>query len=171
MKLEEFMRKAIALGMENDPRGKIFAEKLLKKRNEKYEKLTGEKKEEYELEKLWNPYSDSTILFDSGKEITKIMSGIDIDTSEVLLVDRLNEKNPDVPYDLILAHHPLGKGKQGLHDVMAIMQADLYAIHGVPINIGEGLTDPRAKLVQRGVEIKMENILKNLFLPYDYFNI
>jgi hypothetical protein len=148
MKLEEFMRKTVKLGIEQDPRGKEFVEKMLKKRKEKFDKLDEEKKKEYDIEKLWNPFSDSTILYDSDKEIKKIMAGIDIDTGEIMLVDKLNEKNPDSPYDLVLAHHPVGKGLQGLWEVMD-MQADMFAEHGVPITVGEGLMGPRAKEVQR----------------------
>ena len=49
---------------------------------EKYEKMDEEKKKEFDVEKLWNPFGDSTALRDTGSEIKKIMAGIDIDTSE-----------------------------------------------------------------------------------------
>ncbi|MHA2298852.1 MAG: NGG1p interacting factor NIF3 [Candidatus Hodarchaeales archaeon] len=150
MKLEIFIKKAVEYGIEQDLRGKEAVERILNKRKKEYEKLDDDKKGEYEKEKLWNPYTDSTILYDSGKSIKKIMSGIDIDTSEIILIDRLNEKNPSDQYDLVLAHHPVGKGEQGLHQVMG-MQADMFAMQGVPINIGEGLMGPRAKLIQRGI--------------------
>ncbi len=150
MKLEDFMRKAVELGIEQDPRGKEAIDRILKKRNKKFDKLDEDKKEEYDAEKLWNPFSDSTILYDTETEIKKIMAGVDIDTSEILLVDRLNEKNPEVPYDLVLAHHPVGKGLQGLWEVMD-MQADMFAQHGVSITVGEGLMGKRAKEVQRVV--------------------
>ena len=39
MKLEEFMEKAVSLGIENDPRGKETVEKLLKKRNDSSPRL------------------------------------------------------------------------------------------------------------------------------------
>lgn len=148
MKLDEFMRKAVELGIEQDPRGKESIERLLKKRAEKYEKMDEEKKKEFDVEKLWNPFGDSTILNDTGSDIKRIMVGIDIDTSELLLVDRLNEKNPDSPYNLVLAHHPVGKGLQDLWEVMD-MQADMFAQHGVSITTGEGLMGPRAKEIQR----------------------
>ncbi|MHA2226546.1 MAG: NGG1p interacting factor NIF3 [Candidatus Hodarchaeales archaeon] len=149
MNLTEFMKKAVEYGINQDPRGKDEIEKLLMKRKDKYEKMDDVKKEEYDTEKLWNPYSDSTILHEveTQNEIKKIMAGIDIDTSELILVDRLNDKNQE-PYDLVLGHHPIGKGAQGLWEVMAV-QADMFAQHGVSITVGEGLTGPRAKEVQR----------------------
>ena len=127
-----------------------YIEKILSKSKKKFEKLSEEEKEEFNEECLWNPYGDSTILNDTGKEITRIIAGIDIDTSELLLVDRLNEKKQDKQIDFILAHHPVGKGMQGLHGVMA-MQADMFALQGVPINIGEGLTGLRAEKIKRAV--------------------
>ncbi|MFW9994069.1 MAG: NGG1p interacting factor NIF3 [Candidatus Odinarchaeota archaeon] len=150
MKLTTFMEKAVSLGIDNDLRGRQAIERMLKKKKEKFEKLDEDKKKDYDTEQLWNPYSDSTILYDSEKEIKRIISGIDIDTSELLLVDRLNEKNPESPFDLVLAHHPVGKGIKGLYGVMG-MQADMFAKQGVAINVAEGLAGPRAKEVQRAV--------------------
>ncbi|MHA2298851.1 MAG: NGG1p interacting factor NIF3 [Candidatus Hodarchaeales archaeon] len=150
MKLEEFMRKAVNLGIDKDPRRREAVEKMLEKEKEKYEKMDDDKKKEYDVEKLWNPYGDTTILYDTKKDIKRIMVGIDIDTSELLVVDRLNEKKPETTIDLVLSHHPVGKALQGLYDVMGV-QADMFAKHGLPINVGEGLTEPRAKQVQRAV--------------------
>ena len=133
------------MGIKADFRPKSQINNQLKRLKEKYEKLSKEEKEVFDKEKLTNPYSDSRIHFDSGKKnIKKIMSGIDIDTSEMLLAEELDD------IDLVIAHHPVGKGLADLSDVMHL-QADVYAQYGVPINVAEGCMKIKISEVARGV--------------------
>ena len=144
MKVQEIYKLAVELGIKNDLRSKERIRKILKRIKEKYEKLDQKKKEEFDPEKLWNPYSDTRVYFDTGKKVKKILAGIDIGTGEVMLAEKLGN------IDLILAHHPLGKGLSCLDDVMHL-QADVLEQYGVPINIAESVMKPRISEIFRKV--------------------
>src|SRR3989338_5249838 len=101
MTLQQIYQLAIKLGIQNDLRGEAKVKKILKKFQEKYNNLSGEKKSEFDQEKLTNPYSDSRILYDNGKEVKKVMVGVDIQPSEILMAKQLG-------IDTVIAHHPLG---------------------------------------------------------------
>lgn len=143
MNVKQIYNLAIKMGIESDLRGKTAVQKLLKRKKEQYEKLNKEQKEEFDTEVLTNPYLDSRIHFDSGKApIKKILAGIDMEGDEIFLAERLG-------VDLIIAHHPRGKGLVNLADVMHL-QAEIYAQYGVPINVAEGIQKPRIDEVSRG---------------------
>lgn len=144
MNIQEIYKLAIKMGIENDFRKKEQIEKNLKRKKEKYESLSKDKKELFDLEKLTNPYPDSGIHFDNGKKnIKKIMAGIDIDTAEIMLAEELD-------IEMVIAHHPVGKGLAALDEVMHL-QADVLAQYGVPINVAESLMKMRISEVSRGV--------------------
>ncbi len=144
MTIQQIYELAIELGIKNDLRPKDHIKKLLKRAKEKYEKLDAKKKKEFDVERLHNPYSDTAVHIDDGRVIKKILTGIDISTGEVVLADRLGD------IDLILGHHPMGKGLANLDDVMH-MQADVYSQYGVPIHIAESLMRPRISEISRGL--------------------
>lgn len=147
MKLKEFYKKAITVGLENDPRGKEQVLKELEKRKKEYESLSEKRKKYFDMESLENPYSDSRILFGTGEEdIKSIIAGIDMEVGEVLLADALKKNGHNI--DLILAHHPEGGAYARLFAVMH-MQADILGRFGVPINIAESLMESRVKEVER----------------------
>lgn len=145
MKLKEIYELAIKKGIEVDPRGKKEVEKVLQRAKEKYEELPEEEKKFFDSEGLANPYSDTRILTgEPDLELTGILTGIDLETEEVLLADRLNTKGAKI--NLLLAHHPEGKALARLAEVMK-MQADIWHNQGVPINIGDFLIDKRMREV------------------------
>ncbi|RLC34388.1 MAG: NGG1p interacting factor NIF3 [Candidatus Nealsonbacteria bacterium] len=145
MTVQEIYNLAIKMGIEADLRGKEAVEKFLQRKKDKYEKLTLEKKEEFDKEALKNPYLDSRVYhIAQDKEIRKVLVGVDIEPAEVLLAKELGN------IDLIIAHHPLGKGLANLHEVMD-MQCDILNLYGVPINVAEGLMKEKISEVARGV--------------------
>lgn len=147
MKLKDFYKKAIDIGIENDPRGKEEVLKELERRKKDYESISDKRKEFFDLESLENPYSDSRILFGTGdEEIKTIIAGIDMETGEVLLADSLRKNG--TPVDLILSHHPEGSAYARLYAVM-YMQSDILGRFGVPINVAESLMEKRIKEVER----------------------
>ena len=151
MNVQEIYKLAIELGIKNDFRPKKQVEDILKRAKDKYEKLSKEEKEIFDKERLVNPYMDSRIHFDGGsKTIKKVMAGIDIDSSELMVARYLSNHNPKSPVDLIIAHHPEGKALADLSDVMDL-QADVLSQYGVPINIAEGLMKIRISEVSRGI--------------------
>lgn len=148
MKLKEIYNLAISLGKEYDVRGEELG-RLLEELNDEYEKNKETHRDNFDLETLHNPYSDTRILYGAADvEVQAILCGIDMETPELLMADRLREKGRRI--DLVLAHHPEGIAQAGLHGVMAV-QADMLEQVGVPINIGEGIMTERIAEVRRGM--------------------
>lgn len=135
---------AVKLGVKADLRGEKKVKKYLEKAKKKYDKLDKESKEEFDKEKLINPYSDTRILVDNKKkQIKKVLVGVDMEGPELLLAEKLGA-------DLVIAHHPEGKALADLHSVMDL-QAAVLADYGVPINIAESVIRPRISEVHRGI--------------------
>jgi len=147
LKIKELYELAIKKGIEQDPRGKERVAQELKRLKKQYEKLSAQDKEEFDVERLRNPYSDTRILCgDANKQVKRILIGIDIDPSEILLAERLSDKGKKI--DLVISHHPEGKALAALHQVMS-MQADIVNLRGVPIRIAEDLLNKRIGEVER----------------------
>ena len=145
MKLSDIQKTAIQLGIESDLRGKNRVLNHLKKHREQYKLLSKADQESFDTDILDNPYPDSRINYgDPNREVKKILAGIDMQAAEVLLADRLGD------IDLIIAHHPEGKALAKLHEVMH-MQAEIFALQGVPINIAEDLLKDRISEVNRSI--------------------
>lgn len=149
MNLQELYEVAIQAGIDADPRGRQSVDKELRDLSTSYEELKEEDKDFFDTERLKNPYADSRILHgDSGRTVTRIIVGIDVETAELILADRLNEKGLEI--DLVVSHHPGGRAYANFYDVMK-MQADILHQFGVPINIAEELLSGRIKEVERKV--------------------
>ena len=76
------------------------------------------------------------------------MVGIDIETEEVLLADRLRERGMKI--DALMLHHPEGRALGDLEKVMPL-QVDMLALVGVPVNVSENYLRPRMDRVARAV--------------------
>lgn len=149
MKLQKLFKRAVELGIEADPRGKELIQKQLKKQQERAKKLEGNEKKYFDEERTWNPYSDCRIIAGTGEEEVKtLMVGVDIETQEVLLADRLREKGTKI--DALFIHHPEGRALADLEKVMPI-QADVYFAAGVPINQTDHVMKPRMDKVWRSI--------------------
>jgi len=146
MAIQQIYQLAINMGKRADLRNKNDVERVLKSAKKEYSKLPKSEKEYFDKERLTNPYSDTRILINKpGKKIKKILTGIDIDTAEVLLAKELGD------IDLIISHHPTGQAlASGLEDVMHL-QADVLAKYNIPINIAEKLLEKRISEVSRSV--------------------
>lgn len=147
MKLKDIYKKAIEIGIENDPRGRDVVLKELERSRKDFDELKPDEKEFFDQESFQNPYSDSRILYGTDEEdIKSVLVGIDIEVGEILLADSLRSKGRRV--DLLLSHHPEGRAYANLYSVMQ-MQSDILNRFGVPINVAEGLMDGRIKEVER----------------------
>lgn len=145
MKINEIHNLFTQKGMEVDFRGKEGVQKLLDYKKAKFQKLSLKDQEEFDKEALENPYMDSGVYnVTEDKDIKRVLVGIDIGPEEILLAKQLGN------IDLVIAHHPIGKGLAQLHDVMDL-QCDVYNFYGVPINVAEGLMRERISEVARGV--------------------
>jgi len=144
MKTKEIYDLAIEMGMNADLRGREKVEKSLARKQKKYDELSEKDKLDFDLESLTNPYSDARILVDNGKEIKKVLTGIDIEGSELLLAKQLGN------IDLVISHHPEGRALADLSGVMDL-QSEVLAQYGVPINIAESVIKARISEVHRGI--------------------
>ncbi len=150
MKLEEIYKLAIEMGIEGDVRDEDELRKKLEKAKEEYEELEGKDKEVFDKQRLKNPFQDSRLLHgDLDTEVKSVLTGINIDTGEIMLADRLSQKGEDI--DLVLGHHPRGIGLASMYEVMEL-QKDMLEEWGVPINVAEGMVKERMKEVERKVK-------------------
>ncbi|MBI2523975.1 NGG1p interacting factor NIF3 [Candidatus Peregrinibacteria bacterium] len=149
MKLKTFFQHAVEIGISADPRGKALVAKMLRKERERQKKLEGKEKELADPERTWNPYADSRIIAGTGEEeIRHLMVGIDIETPEILLADRLRERGETI--DGLLIHHPEGRALADLGQVMAL-QVDVLGCAGVAVNQAEGDLGPRIDRIHRSI--------------------
>lgn len=149
MQLKEIYDLFIKLGWDNDPRASEELEKTLEQAKKQYDDLKISEQEFFDTERFTNPYHDTRILFGNPEtEVKTVLVGIDMETPEVLLADRLREKGENI--DLLISHHPEGKALAALHRIMH-MQEDILAELGVPINVAEGIMASRISEVERGL--------------------
>ena len=168
MKLKQFYTEIVRIGIENDPRGKEYVMKILEEQKKKYEELSEKEKKYFDYEQLNNPYADTRILWGKDDtEVKRILVGIDIEGSEILLADRLNSSGKKI--DLVLAHHPEGGALANLTQVMPV-QADLLYSVGVPPSVAESLLAERMKEVERRLlpvnHMRNVDIAKALDIPF-----
>jgi putative NIF3 family GTP cyclohydrolase 1 type 2 len=145
MKIVDIQELSIKMGMDSDFRGRDGVQKLLDNKKRKFENLLEKDKGDFDKDALENPYLDSGIYnVSEDKEIKKVLVGIDIGPEEILIAKQLGN------IDLVIGHHPIGKGLAQLADVMDL-QCDVCNYYGVPINVAEGLMRERISEVARGV--------------------
>lgn len=148
MKLGEIYRRAVAIGIENDLRGKEEIDRLLAEEREKYEKLDEAEKKTYDQDRLFNPFADTRILYgDPEREVKKILIGIDLEVGEVLLAYLLNRDRGE-KIDCLIAHHPEGRALARLAEVMKL-QIDLLSQYGIAVSVVEQLMEKRIAEVER----------------------
>ncbi len=148
MRIQEIHNLAIQMGIKADFRGEQGVRKFLENKTKQYEKMNEREKQEFDKEALKNPYLDSRIYhIAEDKDIKKVLVGVDIEPAEILMAKEIGD------IDLIIGHHPIGKGLAHLADVMDL-QSDVLNFYNVPINIAEGLMREKIEEVARGVNGK-----------------
>lgn len=132
-----------------DLRSKKQIAAYLSSEKKKYHKLKSFEKKFFDKEDLINPYADTRILYaKNDRPIKRILVGIDIGVSEILLADRLNAKGKKI--DLVLSHHPEGVGLAGLSQVMEL-HTSLLEVLGLDKEIAQSLMEKRIKEVENSV--------------------
>ncbi len=148
MTLGELYRRAVAIGIENDLRGKEEIDRVLAEEKERFDKLDEEEKKAYDLDRLFNPFADTRILVgDPERVVKKILVGIDMEVGEVILAYLLNRDKGE-RIDCIIAHHPEGKALARLAEVMKL-QVDLLSQYGIAVSVVEQLMEKRISEVER----------------------
>jgi putative NIF3 family GTP cyclohydrolase 1 type 2 len=139
MRLSDFYQQAIRLASQCDPRGRgrIFS------------------------------YPDSRILYGHpDTKVKRILVGIDIEVAELLLADRLRQRQG---LDLVLAHHPQGKAYASLSEVMRL-QIDILRQVGVTKKVSAELLEERMREVERRIlsqnHTRPEDAARILELPF-----
>ena len=168
MKLIDIYNLAIKKGIEKDPRSRREIKEALNKEKREYRKLKGVDKKAFDTERLRNPYADTRILYGApGKDIRKIIVGIDMESPEIVAVDRLNERGAGI--DLVMAHHPEGAAWARFYDVMHLQVAMLRKF-GIPQKIAEALLKERMGEVERAVSpanhLRSVDVAKLLDIPF-----
>jgi putative NIF3 family GTP cyclohydrolase 1 type 2 len=144
MNIQQIYKLAIEMGIKADFRTKQEINDYLKLKKREYEKLEPEEKKYFDKEKFINPYSDTRIHFDDGRNsIKKALATIDISVGTLMMAKELG-------VDLIINHHPVGLALAGLDDVMNL-QIDMLEKFGVPVTIAEKLLNKRISEVARKV--------------------
>jgi putative NIF3 family GTP cyclohydrolase 1 type 2 len=148
MKLEALYRKSVETGIANDLRGGEEIRRLLEEEKEKFDKLPEDEKDDFDRDRLFNPFADTRVLNGPpDTDVKKAIMGIDMEVGEVLLAYLLN-RDEGKKIDLIIAHHPEGRALARLHDVMKL-QVDLLAAYGVPVSVAEQLMEKRIGEIER----------------------
>jgi len=139
MKLSRFYKRVIEFGRDRDPR----------------------------KNKRIKAYEDTAILYGHpGTEVKKIMVGIDIDPSELLLADKIRREEG---LDLVIAHHPEGRAWASFYEVMNL-QVDMLEKIGLPRKTAQGLLEERKLEVARRVmpqnHMRSVDVARLLDLPF-----
>ncbi len=149
MKLKNLYQEVIKKGIEADVRKARDIETLLKKKKQEYAKLSKDKLKHFDADSLFNPFADTRILNGNPEaDIKSMIVGVDVDGSELLLVDRLKAKGKKI--DLVVSHHPQGRAFAKFYDVMDL-QVDIFAKAGVSVSASENLLSERKNQVARRV--------------------
>ena len=153
MKIYDAYRMGIEAGMKRDLRPQSEVQKILSDAKALYDSLPDDRKELFDMERLWNPYADSrfSVLAEEAKELdaVRLMWGIDISPAEIMLADRLREKGEMI--DAVVAHHPNGTSKTCFPEVMMQMTA-MFENMGVPKEKAYQLVKDRMDEVLRGMQ-------------------
>jgi len=141
MTLGELYQAAIGIGMETDPRGRDALQRQMQQLAKQYEQMGEPEKRLFDTERLTNPFGDSRIAYgDADTELNRVIIGIDIGRSELLLASELTRRGKAV--DAVLAHHAsaIAGGVGSVHDT---------AIPQVAMAVEAGVPEPRVwKLIQ-----------------------
>ena len=112
-------------------------------------------------------FEDTAILYGLGDtEVNKILVGIDIDAAELLLADRIRQKEG---LDLVISHHPEGKAWANFFEVMRL-QVDVLTRLGLKREIAREMLNARMQEVERRVissnHMRSVDVAKILDMPF-----
>ncbi|HOK39698.1 MAG TPA: NGG1p interacting factor NIF3 [bacterium] len=147
MKLKTLYEEAVKIGIQNDLRGEKEINRILEEEKKEFEKLKEDEKLIFDKDRLFNPYTDSRVLYgDLEKDIKKVIVGIDMEVQEVLLTYILNRDN-NANIDLIISHHPEGYAYPKLYEMLKI-QIDLIIQAGLASSVAENIFSKRISEVE-----------------------
>jgi hypothetical protein len=149
LKLKDIYKLFVSEGIKEELRTAEQVRGILAHQRALFKKLKASRKRYFDRERLHNPYSDTRILNGHPEtDVKRILVGIDIDVSELLLAQHLSQNSE--PVDLVLAHHPEGHALSGLYDVMNL-QTDVFKNLGVEDHVAQDLMKKRIVEIERKV--------------------
>ncbi|MDF2379809.1 MAG: NGG1p interacting factor NIF3 [Candidatus Gracilibacteria bacterium] len=152
--LGDIYKKAVEIGMKNDPRTKEDLAAYMKEKKEKLKKMN-EAQKKLHADWGWNPYDDTRVIYgDLKRQVEVVYVGIDVETQELALISALNgkrEREGKKPIDLALAHHPESHALEGLAGVMEDIQVATMKEAGIPPNLTSGSLKDRIGDVTKSV--------------------
>jgi len=167
MTMRELYEFAIERGVALEPRGEQALRRHMADLQNEYEGLEGRAKVLFDDERTRNPFGDTRMLCgDPDTEVRRIVCGIDIDGTEILLADRL--KDHGQPVDLVVAHHASapGGGVGSKSDVLWA-QVRMLTDFGVPDYVAHKLIRKAvAEPDQRSTNYKINQIAEALGMPF-----
>jgi hypothetical protein len=165
MTVRELYEFAIERGMRLDPRGSEELTRQIASVRAEYATLDEPAKRRFDVERLANPFGDTRIACgDANARVERLVCGIDIDGTEVLLADSLRQHGR--PVDLVLAHHASAIGG-GIGSRLETIwpQVKMLADFGVPEHKAHKLVRPSSEGDQRSHNLKVTQIAQALGLP------
>jgi hypothetical protein len=168
LRLGDIYEIFIQEGIKADPRESKQIHRQLQVAKKAYRSLSRKQQKFFDKRNFTNPYPDTQILFGQlHEDIHTVLVGIDIDLGELLLAQHLNRVGRRI--DLVLSHHPQGRGLAGLLDVMTL-QTDLLEHLGIAPRIAQELMTRRIEEVSRRVHsanyMRVTDAARLLSLPF-----
>ncbi|MCL2548494.1 MAG: NGG1p interacting factor NIF3 [Symbiobacteriaceae bacterium] len=108
-----------------------------------------------ELVGLTEMSEDSGIVFDNGKEIKKILAGIDMDTSMLILAKQLG-------FDCVAQHHPAGIINANTFELFGRDHMKKLMECGVPINVAQKLAYKNSDVRKRGMHSRNRTQMRDV---------
>lgn len=149
MNVKQVFELGIKLGSAADPRGTKGVQRYLARIKRQYDEYSSKERQYFDTEDLTNPYPDSRVHVNDGKTVVKrVLAGIDIHASEILLASQLTERGRKI--DVAIAHHPEGNALANLHAVME-MGIEMCIADGMPVHMAEKIMEERMSEVSRSL--------------------
>ena len=156
---------AIERGKALDPRGGDELVGQMEAVRAEYDGLDEAARRRFDAERLTNPFGDTRIACgDEDTTVGRLICGIDIDGTEVLLADSLRRNGR--PVELVLAHHASAIGG-GLGSRLETIwpQVKMLTDFGVPAHTAHKLVRPSSEGDQRSHNVKVTQMAEALGMP------
>ncbi len=166
MTVRELYAFAIERGMALDPRGHDELVRQMERAGRELAGLDERARLAADPERSVNPFGDTRIICgDPEAPVHRVVCGIDIDGTELLLADALRQRGR--PVDLVIAHHASapGGGLGSRHDTIW-PQVKMMTDFGVPAHRAEKLIRAGAAGDQRSHNFKITQIAQALAIPF-----
>lgn len=165
MTMRELYEFAIRKGMSLDPQGAQALEAQMQRCRKEYEALPDDKKWTFEKERCANPFGDTRMLVgDPGTELRRILVGIDIHSTEILLAAALTASGQEI--DMVLAHHASAlAGDMASPEDVLIAQVKMMTDAGVPKGKAQKLVRETMKDKERSWDVRHVQMAEALGIP------